>query len=143
MNLRILFFVAMLGLLQCKSAKPTTDSSPATLLNTHWRLAEMNGEPVLTSAGQRDVHIILTQADGEDRISGYAGCNNIGGTFKRNGDKISFSAFTTRMMCPPEQMKVEDFLLKALTATDNYEISGETLTLMEGEIVVGKFSSKN
>ena len=139
---RILFAFVMFALLQCKSAKPSSDtSSTATLVNTDWRLVEMNGEPVQTPPGVREVHIILTHADQEDKIKGFAGCNNIGGTFKQDGQKLTFSAFSTRMMCPPEQMKVEDFLLKALTAADNYEIKGEKLTLLEGQTVVGRFES--
>lgn len=139
---RIWFACVVFGLFQCKTAKPSSDtSSTATLLNTYWRLTEMNGEALQTPAGVREVHIILSHADQEDKIKGFAGCNNIGGTFKQDGQKLTFSAFSTRMMCPPEQMKVEDFLLKALTATDTYEIKGEILTLLEGQTVVGRFES--
>lgn len=101
----------------------------------------MNGEPVQPPAGTREVHIILTHDDQENRMKGFAGCNNIGGSFKQDGQKITFSAFSTKMMCEPNQMKVEDFLLKVLTATDNYIIKGETLTLLEGDTALASFQS--
>ena len=137
-----LFVFVVFALFQCKSTKIASNtSSTATLLNTYWRLTEMNGEPVQTPAGVREAHIILTHEDQENRIKGFAGCNTIGGSFKQDGQKLTFAAFSTRMMCPPEQMKIEDFLLKALTAADNYEISGEKLMLLEGQVVVGRFES--
>jgi heat shock protein HslJ len=43
------------------------------------------------------------------------------------------------MMCEASQMKVENFLLGALTATDNYEVKGETLLLLEGETELAEF----
>jgi len=138
------FLLLLIGtlLFQCKSSKPTSDTgSTATLLNTYWRLSEMNGEPVQPPAGTREVHIILSLDDQENRMKGFAGCNNIGGSFKLDGQKITFSAFSTKMMCEPNQMKVEDFLLKALGATDNYTIEGETLTLLEGDTVLATFQS--
>ena len=135
-----MFAVAIL--VQCKSSKPATATqATASLLNTYWRLAEMNGEPVQTPAGVREVHIILTVSDQENRIKGFAGCNNLGGSFKQDGKKISFSAFSTKMMCAPAQMKIEDFLFQALTATDNYELKGETLSLMEGQTQLATFQA--
>jgi hypothetical protein len=38
-------------------------------------------------------------------------------------------------------MVIEDFLLKALSATDSYEIKGETLTLLEGNVALAVFQS--
>jgi heat shock protein HslJ len=137
-----LTFAIVAFLFQCKSSTPVADTNPtATLLNTYWRLADMNGEPVKPPAGTREVHVILSRDDQENRMKGFAGCNNIGGSFKQEGLKITFSAFSTKMMCEPNQMKIEDFLLNALTATDNYIIKGETLTLLEGDTVLATFES--
>lgn len=129
-------------LFQCKSAKVNPDTSPnATLLNTYWRLTEVNGEPLQTAAGVRDVHMVLTRDDQENRLKGFAGCNNFGGSFRQDDNKLTFSAFSTKMMCAPEQMKVEDFLMNALTATDSYEIRGETLSLLQGETELASFKA--
>lgn len=128
--------------MQCKSSQPAAASvSTATLLNTYWRLAEMNGEPLTTPDGRREVHIILTQEGNENRLKGFAGCNSVGGTFRQEEQKLTFSAISTKMMCDPESMKVEDFLLGALTETDSYTISGETLSLLEGETALASFQA--
>lgn len=138
----MLAFVIVIAFAQCKSTKPTPETgSTATLLNTYWRLAEVNGNPLQTPAGVREAHIILSHDDGENRIKGFDGCNTIGGSFRQEDQKLTISAYSTRMACLPEQMKIEDFLLKALTAADHYEIKGETLTLLEGETTLAIFQS--
>lgn len=138
-----LFCVLLIALMfQCKTAKVNPPPAPtASLLNTYWRLAEVNGEPLQTPPNVREVHMILTREDQENRLKGFAGCNNFGGSFTQNGNKLSFSAFSTKMMCPPDQMKTEDFLMKSLSATDSYEIDGETLSLLEGETELARFSA--
>lgn len=137
-TLLVLFVLSVLT--QCKSTQSPA-SSTASLVNTYWRLAEMNGEPVQTPANVREAHIILIQEDQENHVKGFAGCNTIGGSFKQDGNSLSFSAFSTKMMCPENQMKVEDFLLKALSTTDNYEINGETLSLLQGETTLAIFQA--
>lgn len=137
-TLLVLFVVG--ALVQCKSTQ-SPDTPAASLLNTYWRLAEMNGEPVQTPANVREAHIILSQEDQENRLKGFAGCNTIGGTFKQDGKNLTFSAFSTKMMCPENQMKVENFLLTALSTADNYEIKGETLSLLEGETTLATFQA--
>ena len=141
---RYTFIIAVaLALFQCKSTKPAADAtaSTASLLNTYWKLSEVNGDPLETPAGAREVHIILSHDDQENRLKGFAGCNNIGGGFTLDGQKLTFSAFSTKMMCTPEQMKIEDFLLKSLSTTDSYEIKGETLMLLQGDVALAVFQS--
>jgi heat shock protein HslJ len=129
-------------LVQCKGSKTTATPAPmASLLNTYWRLEEVNGEPVQTPAGIREVHVVLTVTDQGNQLKGFAGCNNIGGSFTQDGKKLSFSTFSTKMMCSAGQMKVEDFLLQALTAADNYELKGETLSLLEAQTELATFQA--
>ncbi len=126
---------------QCKSTKPVNQVPPATLLNTYWRLAEMNGEPVRTPESAREVHIILSSDDGQNQLKGFAGCNTLGGTFNVDGNKLSFSAFSTKMMCSPDRMKVEDFLFNVLATTDTYVLEGATLHLLQGDVEIAEFQS--
>lgn len=137
------YMVMIASLFQCKSSSKSMQvtTTTASLVNTHWRLSEVNGEPLQTPDGAREVHILLVQSDGENQLKGYAGCNTIAGTFNQDGEELTFSAASTRMMCPPAQMKVEDFLLKALSTADHYEIKGETLTLLQGETALATFRS--
>jgi len=57
---------------QCKTAQPPVDTATATLENTYWKLAEMNGQPVITPADAREVHMILGPVETEKRIKGFA-----------------------------------------------------------------------
>jgi len=128
-----------LALLQCKSSQGSKDQ--ASLENTHWRLSEINGNPIVTPEGGRDVHFILTSAIGEKKVAGFAGCNSMGGSYTLTGNEIKFVIYSTKMMCPSEQMVVEDFLMKVLTSATSYKINGDTLELLDGETLLAEFKA--
>lgn len=123
---------------QCKTVQ-TAGTSTATLQNTYWKLAEMNGMPVITPPGAKEVHFILTSEGG---IKGFAGCNSLGGSFTRDSDsnKIKFTTITTRMMCS-ERMDIENYLTSVLSNTDSYKINGEILELYQDNTFLAKFES--
>lgn len=124
---------------QCKSSQ-VSKASPS-FENTHWRLSEVNGNPIITLEGSRDVYIMMTAEQGENRITGFAGCNNLGGGYSLSGEKVKFTTITTKMMCAPEQMAIEDFLLKALTAATSFKISGDELELIDGQVALANFKA--
>ena len=134
----LLLALALL-MVQCKSTQVST-SKPA-LENTHWRLSEMNGNPIITLDASRDVYITMTTEKGENRISGFAGCNRLSGGYTLSGDKVKFVIATTKMMCPEEQMAVEDFLLKALSSATSYKIEGDVLELLDGQTMLATFKA--
>jgi heat shock protein HslJ len=134
----MLLAVCMLTL-QCKSSQVST--STPTFENTHWRLAEMNGNPIITLEGSRDVHIMMSTEKGEKRIQGFAGCNSLGGGYTLSGDKVKFNIVTTKMMCADEQMAVEDFLLGVLSAATSYKVNGDKLELVEGDTTLAIFKA--
>lgn len=117
-----------------------SSASTATLENTYWKLAEMNGKPLTTPADAKEVHIVLTNEGDSKRIKGYAGCNSLGGSYTLSGNEIKFIAITTKMMCV-DRMDVEDYLLKALSSANRYKIIGETLELYQGDALVARFQS--
>lgn len=135
---KIILILLVFALFQCKSAEKNT--STAMLENTYWRLAEMNGEPVATPADAKEVHMILTSVDSEKTVKGFAGCNNIGGSFTLEGNKIHFTTISTKMFCQ-DRMEVEDFLTNALSKADAYSIKGEELYLYQGETKLITFQS--
>jgi heat shock protein HslJ len=115
-------------------------ASTATLENTYWKLAEMNGKPIVTPADAKEVHIILTNEGENKRVKGHAGCNSLGGSYTLSGNEIKFITITTKMMCV-DRMDVEDFLLNALSVANRYKITGETLELFQGDTLVARFQS--
>lgn len=134
----ILFSLIAILLLQCKPAEKT--SSTATLENTYWKLLAMNGRLVATPENGREVHIVLAK-DGDKRmLKGFAGCNSIGGAYTVDGNKIGFTAISTKMFCD-DRMDVENFLLDVLTKADGYKIKGETLELYQGNSLLTTFQS--
>ncbi|MEO7991900.1 MAG: META domain-containing protein [Chryseolinea sp.] len=137
MNKIPLLFV-ILTLFQCKSTQ--NDVSTATLENTYWKLSEMNGKPLVTPADAKEVHMILTSIDNEKRVKGFSGCNNIGGNFTLEANKIHFTIISTKMFCS-DRMDVEDFFTKALSKAETYIIKGEELSLYQGEAKLITFQS--
>ncbi|MGI5217579.1 META domain-containing protein [Nocardia sp. CA-290969] len=69
----------------------------------------------------------------DDALTGFAGCNRITGravvTDTPAGADIAFTAATTRMMCAPEVMAVEQTVLATLDGTAQATVDADTLTL--------------
>jgi len=139
MNRLLLFFFLTLTFLYCKPTSKVNIST--TLENTKWKLSEMNGIPIITPENTEDVHFVLTAEKGEYKIQGFAGCNRIMGGYERTGDHIKFMLASTMMMCQGEQMEIEDFFTRALTATDSYKLDGEILTLFERDTSLAVFKA--
>ncbi len=63
-------------------------------------------------------------------VNGTAGCNRMTGTAGVGpGDAVNFSVGTTKMMCPPDVMEVEQNVLRALDGRTTATIDADTLTL--------------
>ncbi|WP_327150713.1 META domain-containing protein [Nocardia sp. NBC_01329] len=69
----------------------------------------------------------------DDSLTGFAGCNRLTGravvTETPAGADIAFTAATTRMMCTPEVMEVEQAVLTTLDGTAQATVDADTLTL--------------
>jgi heat shock protein HslJ len=143
MRIIIILFVFLTSttLMQCKSTNQGHHKS-ISVENTTWRLMEVNGMPVITPENGKVVHFTLTKKDGERRISGFAGCNTIIGTYKLDENTISFTAAATRMMCA-ERMDVEQFFLQTLSNADSYKLNGKILELYQGNVFLAKFEGIN
>jgi len=139
MKKHLLLSIVAVVLLQCKSSHGNKDE--VSLENTHWRLSEINGNPITTPDSGRDVHFILTSGPGEKKLTGFAGCNTMGGSYTLTGNEIKFVIYSTKMMCPSEQMIVEDFLMKVLTSATGYKINGDVLELLDGETSLAAFKA--
>lgn len=141
MNPKVMLLFLSVFLLQCKSNRGVeSDRTTIALENTHWRLVEVNGEPVVTPANGRDVYMVLSREGDIQKLQGHAGCNGLGGDYKLEGNKISFQVITTRMYCE-SQMKTENQFTQMLSATDRYAIRGTRLELYSGSELLGKFEA--
>jgi len=104
------------------------------LTNTYWKLVALNGGAVQPGEG-KELHMILK---GDDRVSGYSGCNQFMGSVVVNGDGLSFGPIAgTRRMCEGS-MDQENAFLQALESAYRFSISGEDLAVenANGEIAM-------
>ena len=103
-------------------------STPPPLENTYWKLTRLDGKGVLVGDAQRAAHLILKAPNA---LTGFGGCNRLGGRYVLKGGKLSFrGTVATRMACL-DGMDAESGLLKALQATTNWSIEGQYLHLFD------------
>jgi heat shock protein HslJ len=96
--------------------------------NTYWKLTQLNGAPVV--AAERQPHFILHPESG--RVTGSGGCNSIAGSYKLDGDRLSFGRFAGTMMSCHEGMEAERNFLGALQKGGRARIAGQRLELFDG-----------
>ncbi|BDT99027.1 META domain-containing protein [Nocardia sputorum] len=70
----------------------------------------------------------LTIAE-DGSVSGSTGCNRLTGSAEVSGTQITFRIATTKMLCSPEVMEVEQSMLKAMDGKTTATVDAETLTL--------------
>ena len=110
----------------------------APLLETHWKLVELDGKVIQDTATNKEMYMMLKKV--ESRVEGDGGCNAFSGTYKlEKNNTISFSQFiSTKMWC--HGIDYETAFFKTLSTADHYYINGDTLSLTKGKLVrVAKF----
>ena len=100
-------------------------------------LSSLNGQLPLPGAG-------ITLDFGVDgSATGMDGCNRYSTAYTVNGSSISFDqpAATTMMACAETVSQQANNYMRALAATDTYELQGSQLTLLKGRQVLATFVS--
>jgi putative lipoprotein len=110
-------------------ARPPISSTPAPLENTRWQLTSLANLNLLGRPPQREPYFILNPANGS--VTGSGGCNRLTGTYRVNGDRVSFNRVASTMMACMSGMETEQAFLKALSAANRWRISGKTLELFD------------
>ncbi|MFN2201662.1 MAG: META domain-containing protein [Caldilineaceae bacterium] len=122
----VLLVVALLAM-ACQPVMPVAESGSAGLAGTRWLLTDLGGEAV-------PADVAVTAAFGEDgNLSGTSGCNNYSTQYEVDGQSITISPqmMSTMMMCPDPAMQVEQAYQQALLTATSFEITGDTLVLMD------------
>lgn len=118
------------------------DTQPAASLSeTYWKLSELNGVKIVMPVSQtREVRITL-RADGRS-VTGFAGCNQLTGSYQQAGSALRFSHMaSTRMACSLPSMELENKVLSMLDAVSAYRINGDQLLLLKGDQLVARFEA--
>jgi uncharacterized lipoprotein YbaY/heat shock protein HslJ len=123
------------------SEKQCGPMNNASLINTYWKLVEVNGRAVTTPQDQHEAHMVLATGDEAPRVHGHAGCNRFFGGFEASGNSITFGRMGATMMACPDGMETEQAFLAALEATDRFAITGQTLALYSGETRAAYFEA--
>jgi Heat shock protein len=103
-----------------KQTEIISDSIDVALCNKHWRLVELNGNPVQYKDGA-EAHILF-KTDGT--ISGNLGCNSFFGSYKvtKGVNRIKFSPLgATQRWCG--EMATEDGFKNVLNTVDSYYVN--------------------
>lgn len=110
------------------------------ITNKYWKLVELRGQPVQKDTSQREIHFILRQKD--QRIGGFAGCNNLNGTYEiQSPNRIKFSKMATTMKACLDMTQEKEFL-KILEMADSYNLSKDTLQLYRAKMApLAKFEA--
>lgn len=101
----------------------------ASLVETYWKLVELNGQPVVAQPGgkAREAHMILKIAG--NRVQGSGGCNRFFGSYElKPGNRIRFSGIGSTMMACPG-IESEAVFFRALETADSYAVNGDKLQL--------------
>jgi heat shock protein HslJ len=141
--------VSLMAFAGCNTPNKTAEGDqnlkeemPAELLETYWKVVEINGQPVTNPpANQKEAHIILTKEG--NRLQGSGGCNTLMGSYElMDGNRIKFSGVASTMMACPD-MTMESQLGKAIEMVDNYAINGRYLMLQKAKMApLVKFEAK-
>ena len=110
--------------------KRVTNNEPIT--EKYWKLKTLEGKNVqMVDNQEKEIFFMLKNE--ENRVTGFAGCNTILGSYTlEEGNRIRFSNMgSTMMACPDVDLRESDFL-KIFELVDNYTINGDELSLNVG-----------
>ena len=145
----LLFVGSLLLLNACAATKANGNDEKVvkkSLEGTYWKLTELNGEPVIAEANNRELYLKL---DGSSKkLAGHGGCNGFGGVYElnSNGFNIKFTQLIrTLMACKTQdRMDQENAFLNVIEMTDSYYLNGNQLLLNRGKMApLAKFTAQN
>lgn len=142
----VLAMAGVLALAACAGdVTPTTPAAPArstaSLLNTYWKLMQLGDQVVTTPEGAREIHFVLHSEN--QRVAGFSGCNQMMGSYVLDGAKLRFEQMAGTMMACVPDMELERSFLAMFPQVAGWEISGETLRLLDANgKTLGTFESR-
>jgi heat shock protein HslJ len=130
MRLSLLLVLGAL-LAGCAHEVPATTppKSTAPLLDTDWKLTLLGARVIETPEGGRDLHFVMHSRD--QRVSGYSGCNQMMGRYVLEGRDLKFARMGGTLMACTGDMSLEPEFLSIFGAVARWEISGQTLHLLD------------
>ncbi|MBU2970095.1 META domain-containing protein [Pseudoalteromonas sp. C2R02] len=117
--------------------------SNAPLINSYWKMLEVNKQTILVSEGQREAFIQLRH---NNKIKGFTGCNHITGSYSVNTTSsqqtLRFNKINTTEKFCTEGMELQTSIAPMLQKVNSYKISGDSLFLYnKNNDVIAKLAS--
>lgn len=123
------------------SSSDQPSSKASDLQGRVWVLQQVSGAAVEAPAGGQKVHIEF-KAD-SSMVTGYTGCNSMGGTFYQNADTLVFGHLVSTRMACDEGMEVESAMMDALEATKTFQVVGDALVLNGDDGELARFQAQD
>ena len=120
----------------CSGAAPS-----ATLENTHWKLIEAGGEPVVTPADRAEAYFRLDPMG--NKVEGFSGCNRFSGTYKVEGRTLRFAQVAMTMMACTDSRNPEQSFSRAINGAAAWKITGNQLELLDASgVALARFEAR-
>jgi heat shock protein HslJ len=105
-----------------------------------WRLTKIYNADSFVQVSNTKGFIHFNTGDG--RINGNGSCNSFGGKLTVYGNNLRFdNIFSTKMYCTDVQT-IEDQFFRQLQLVTGFEIKGNRLQLLAGDILVLEFEAR-
>lgn len=102
-----------------------------TLINTYWRLQELEGRKFPMDATRLEPHLVLEDTE-TAAYRATVGCNRMRGSFQLAGEALTVSpAASTMMACPEPLDTLERQFGEVLSRVTRYNIEGNALILTD------------
>lgn len=127
--------LALIALAACQEDAPTPAADPLALIGTgtEWTVTEIAGAPV-----PEGIRVTMLSPE-PGMIAGSSGCNRYSGRIETREGALHVGALAgTRMMCPPEQMQVEQAFHSTIGTVTALRQAGPTLDFTDatGKVVL-------
>ncbi len=109
--------------------EPINQKAAASLENTHWQLVRLGNMPVMTDSQRQQPYLVFDSKS--LRVAGSGGCNRLTGSYKRNGDQLTFGQIASTRMACVQGMETENAFLQALQHVSTWKIAGNQLELLD------------
>ena len=119
-----------------QKAKSTIIGSDLPLINTHWKLVELDGKKIPSNATSKEMYMRLKS---DSTVTGNGGCNAFSGNYSLGkNNEISFGEMVrTNILCAG--IDFERKYLNAISKSDHYQIMGNMLSLQNNFTSLAKF----
>ena len=134
-----LIFILAVMLISCSSSEKNNEFSEKSLDGVKWILKSLNNKKISTPESRKEIYIEFNTS--ENKFSGFAGCNNIFGTYTLSNDRIKFGPVAGTEMYCESVMETENEFKKMFETADRIKLKGSELQFFSSGKITASFIS--